>query len=322
VSIGSIPAVPTDVLVPVLDVEIARLLGKRVVSVDRRPHPYGTSFPLEELDVTLDDGTRLELVFKDLGLDGLEGSARHAKEPRSHDPNRELEAYRMLDGAGLGTPRLYAAMSEPGRSWLVIERVPGAPLWQFGEREVWTDAAAWVAAMHRHFRSARRRPGSSLLVYDGAAARRALRRAIANASGRSRATLERIAAGFAHIADWFDRAPRTLVHGDFHPSNVLVDGHRITPVDWERAGIGPGLLDLASLTAGGWRQDERAAMVSAYATTAGRPFDDELRTELERCRLVHAIELLGIDTDWRPPPEHQHDWLGEAERAARSLGLR
>jgi thiamine kinase-like enzyme len=96
---------------------------------------------------------------------------------------------------------------------------------------------------------------------------------------------------------------------------------RIAPADWELAGFGPGLLDLASLTAGRWSERERAALVAAYANATGRPTDDEWLADLERCRLIHAISLLALPPQWRPPPEHEHDWLGEATAAAERLEI-
>jgi aminoglycoside phosphotransferase (APT) family kinase protein len=106
----------------------------------------------------------------------------------------------------------------------------------------------------------------------------------------------------------------------------LVDGSRtpvrIAPVDWEMAGVGPGLLDLASLVAGQWGETDRLAMVAAYAGAAtGSPPDLDFLADLERCRLLNAVELLGRSPRWRPPTEHAHDWLGEAESAARRLGI-
>ena len=309
-----------------LRTELARRTGHRVVSVERRPHPYRTSFPLEEVDVVLDDGARVAMVFKDLRFDGLDRRARQAKDSR-HDPRREMEAYRLLEGAGLDTPRLFGETSAPGedRHWLLIERIPGVPLWQIGNWRVWRAAAAWLATMHRRFRRLKPRPGSSMLLYDGAWARDAMRRALQHASGQSRKTLLDVESGFRPVVDWLDRVPTTLVHGDFHASNVLVDvtrtPPRIAPADWELAGIGPGLLDLASLTAGRWSAPDRDAVVSAYASSAHRAIDGEFLADLERCRLLNALSLLAVGPDWRSPPEHQHDWLGVATTAAERLGV-
>ena len=50
--------------------------------------------------------------------------------------------------------------------------------------------------------------------------------------------------------------PVGFIHGELYPSNVLVGERtgRICAVDWEMAGIGPLLLDLAALTSGAWTQ--------------------------------------------------------------------
>ena len=41
------------------------------------------------------------------------------------------------------------------------------------------------------------------------------------------------------------------------------------PIDWETASVGPGVLDLAALTAGEWREQERREMTAAYLAGSG-----------------------------------------------------
>src|SRR5207248_2388740 len=53
--------------------------------------------------------------------------------------------------------------------------------------------------------------------------------------GRLTDTLEQVDA-FGELAD----AEGTLVHGDFYPDNVLIEGRDVRAVDWEWAGIGAG----------------------------------------------------------------------------------
>ena len=122
--------------------------------------------------------------------------------------------------------------------------------------------------------------------------------------------------------------PRTFVHGELYPSNVLVvrgNPPRICPVDWEMSGIGPGLVDLAALV-GGWGESKRNRLVSAYLSGCddgpGRPSTPAaLEKDLARCRLHLALQWLGWSADWRPPAEHAHDWLGEALELAGQLRL-
>src|SRR6476646_2259861 len=80
--------------------------------------------------------------------------------------------------------------------------------------------------------------------------------------------------------------PRTVIHGEFYASNVLVAGTsgdaRVAPVDWELAAAAPGLTDLAALVSG-WSPAEREELVEAYSTVPGVPsFGSE---ELDFARL-------------------------------------
>jgi hypothetical protein len=55
--------------------------------------------------------------------------------------------------------------------------------------------------------------------------------------------------------------PATLLHGDVHSGNVVVDGDRATLIDWGSSRIGPAALDLANLGAAD------SAGVARYART-------------------------------------------------------
>ena len=106
-----------------------------IATLVRRASPYRTSFPLEELTVVLEDGRRLELMFKNAHRDSLEPEARNSKPPAMYDPGREIEVYRsILSDADAGTARCYAAVTddEAGRYWLCMEMVPGVELYQVG----------------------------------------------------------------------------------------------------------------------------------------------------------------------------------------------
>jgi aminoglycoside phosphotransferase (APT) family kinase protein len=114
-----------------------------------------------------------------------------------------------------------------------------------------------------------------------------------------------------------------VVHGDLFPSNVLVDGPRVAVVDWELAGIGPALRDLAALVSGRWTAERRRALAIAYreqAASAG-PVDDleTLAHDLDLASLHLALCRLGSDPGWTPPVEHRHDWFGEAMSLARRI---
>src|SRR5690606_25761056 len=89
---------------------------------ERRRNPRASTFPSEFVDCRLPDGRRLELCCK-YGADETDGS-------HGHRGNAAYEGavYRLLMRRGLaGVPRLYGMFAEEqtGRTWLVLERVPG-----------------------------------------------------------------------------------------------------------------------------------------------------------------------------------------------------
>jgi hypothetical protein len=306
--------------------------GRDVVGLSRRPYRYATSAPLEEIHVEVSDGATMDLILKDLSRDRLIGDAGTTKPEFLHQPDRELETYRaILAPEGIG-PRCVAAVSEtdPARHWLLIEKVPGLELWQIGELSVWEEVARWLGSFHAGF-SGRldevRSANPHLLELSADWFRSWCDRAIerlAGSSDRRAYSLGSALERYDEVIDALAGLPRTLVHGELYPSNVLVvqgDPLRICPVDWEMAAIGPGLIDLAALV-GGWGEEERRRLVGAYLDGSdGAREPDAVEDDLARCRLHLALQWLGWSGDWRPPPEHAHDWLGEALGVAGELGL-
>ena len=271
-----------------------------VVHVERRPHAYATSSPLEELVVRLADGSVRTLVLKDLRRDRLQPAARRAKPAFLHDPKREIATYRdVLAGADLGTPALHAADG----SWLALEKVSGTQLWQIGDLDTWERVAATLARLHGQLAERARAP--HLLVYDERWYRLWL--------DRARATVDLppgVERAHARAADLLLRLPLTVIHGELYASNVLVDGDRVCIVDWETAACGPGVVDLAALVTG-WGDAELAAIAAAYG--------DVPAGALAAARLHLAVRWLGWSRSWRPPPEHRRNWLAEAVSAAGEL---
>lgn len=311
--------------------------GVPAVDLTRRPYRYATSAPLEELGVRTEEGGELKLIFKDLSRERLIGQARHSKPPFVWEPRRELECYRqILTPAGLG-PRCVAAVADPEipRHWLFIEKVPGVELWQIGEVTVWEEVGRWLGRLHASFAAcADEVRGSNPYLVEHSEAwfrgwkERALSALSQSADDRA-AALERALARYEEVIEALTALPRTFLHGEFYPSNVLVLAEpapvQVYPVDWEMAAVGTGLIDLAALI-GGWDADERqrlaAAYEEAYAECGGEAVPAELGVDLSRCRLHLALQWLGWSPDWRPPPEHAHDWVGEALALAEELGLR
>lgn len=308
-----------------------------VSRIDRRPSRYGTSHLLEEVDVVLEDGTRLELILKDVGPHGVLGEASRTKPRFLSSPSREIATYRwFLAPWGIG-PRLHAAQDEPelGRHRLLLGRVRGVELYQVGEISMWEKVARWLARFHLTFVDDLQGAGPArterLLVYDRAFLGAWYDRAVAfsgsdpGATPEARRRLIEIRERRHEYVDRILSGPATLVHGEFYASNVLVrslddGGIDVRPVDWEMAGIGAGLLDLAALVAGRWSPEARTRIANAYFEETSSSSHSGARGEtraafferLHCCRLQVALQWLGWAPGWRPPEEHSQDWLAEA----------
>src|SRR5207248_1003471 len=109
---------------------------------------------------------------------------------------------------------------------------------------------------------------------------------------------ERLCARYDEVVGRLAALPATVIHGEFYASNVLVQptagGPRVCPVDWEMTAVGPGLIDVAALTAGKWTEAQRAALVGAYhaalAAEGGRPpLLERLLADLDWCRLHLSV---------------------------------
>jgi hypothetical protein len=315
-----------------------------IEKLERRISEYCSSYILEELDVTLDDGTAIAMIFKDLSHAAMLTGAEQVKPRFIYNPVREIETYRrVLVNHRLGTAECYGAEVKPenGRYWLFLERVPPVLLWQMGELEMWKTAARWLAGMHaflvRETELCESAHLAHLIEYDREFYWRWMRRATEFVSVGDNTPNREPTKAIRWLEERYEKVierllamPVTVIHGEFFASNVLIDETperlRICPVDWEMAAVGPGLIDLAALTSGAWSEAEKDAMALAYhyALPDDAPVKGDwqaLLTDLECCRLCQAVQLLGWAPGWTPPPEHAQNWLKEALRAAEAISL-
>lgn len=305
---------------PALEAALAGAGLELAGAVGRQPYAYRTSFPLEELRVELAGEGPATLLFKRLDWEELDPEAQLAKPRFLHDPQREPAVYaKLLLQAPPGPPRCFGAVTEPGRHWLFLERVEGRELFQVGERELWEEAARWLARFHAAMAPDldRHRQECRLIDHDAAFYSRWLERAREFAPDPE--SVERLAACHEQVIEALLTLPRTVLHGEFYASNVLVSDKRVAPVDWEIAAAGPALTDLAALVSG-WPGADRDALAAAYAGEPGvSPFTTR---DLDFARLQVAIQWLGwAPSEWEPPEGQRHDWLGEAIQLAEELEL-
>jgi hypothetical protein len=305
-----------------------------VRAVARQPFPYATSFPLELITIESGDGATEELVLKRLARHALPSSALAAKPEAVADHRREPWVYeRLLAPHGLdGGIYRGSWTSEGAESWLMLARVPGPVLFESGELGDWEAAARLAAEVHALV--APPGDGECPLLQIGAASfgfwlERAQRFARdARASAGDAGALARVADTRERMSVLLTKQPQVLVHGELFASNVLIDeaGESRSPVaiDWEMAAVGPGLVDLAALTAGslpkGWRLALEAAYRDRSAELGLDLSDADFAEALTCCRLYLAVERLGwAPRSWEPPAAHRQDWLQVASDLVEGL---
>lgn len=299
-----------------------------ITGIERRLSPFRSSVLVEEIDVSLDDGTVLALVAKAVDWRALSPDAQRAKPPHVWDDRRELATYRsILSAVDIGTPQFFGTYDdESGIRYLLLERIDGVPLWQFGEFQAWREAACWLAKLHQEIDAARvtaTAAADHLLRYDRPFYQSWMERALAFAGNGQPAVVE-LARHHRAVVDHLLEQPAAFIHGEFYSANVLVhrngaDDYVIRPLDWEMAAVAPALVDLSCLASGRWSDEQRADLADVYhrelTALGGRApqRDDYLRT-LDACLVHLSVQNLGWSDAWTPPAERAHDWLGEALR--------
>jgi len=316
--------------------ELERLLlpghdpGGGITHLDRRRSEYSSSFTIEILEITFQNGNILPVVFKNFSKNSMISESRDIKNQFFYHPEREVAVYRnILSKGDLNTARFYGSVVDKSadRYWLFIEKVPGLEMYQVGEFETWRQVARWLVAFHGVFADqagelCKRAP---LLLYDREYFQLWPQRALVNLNDRSpgiRAMIEKVLSRYDGVIERLLQLPITLLHGDFYASNILAqpigNGTRICPVDWDMAALGPGLIDLAALISGQWHKPERNALIEAYL---GREPTESTRTDIACCQLHLAIQWLGWSPNWRPPEAHRQDWVSQAAELAERLDL-
>jgi hypothetical protein len=213
---------------------------------------------VERVTLHLTDGGKpLELVRKD--APGLEIAG--------------LRAAQAVRRAGGAIPELVAC----GDDWLITPLAPGSAL-------DWGDAVPanlfdTLAELHARYLDDGGLPSviprvtsdwfhGLCLVWVEPRLREHAARHPAQTMRRARALVGR-AARLPAVAAVLAELPATLVHGDVHPGNVLVDAGQPTLIDWGSTRVGPAALDLANLEAAD------SPSVARYARTweriAGEP---------------------------------------------------
>lgn len=159
---------------------------------------------------------------------------------------REELALRLLAGKGFSVPKIYAVLRSKTKSIMLFEQmILGTELYANSTHSAWKDTAAELAAIHMEF-------------WDTSASFKEIECEFpANdiILGKIRRAYERT----SHKALWrcyveeiikrLDKAPKTLIHGDMFPTNIMVGKSKVYFVDWADACVYAYMFDVARLTA-------------------------------------------------------------------------
>jgi hypothetical protein len=237
-----------ELLAPVLGPDV------QVQYVSRQPCAFATLFPAEVLCVALEGRPGMRLFLKHLGPE-------QSRQPDKQRRDREVRVYEeLLSDQGPEVARYYGSRwnAVTGRHEVYLEFVDAWPL-KYHELEHWFTAARSLGRFHAHFatRADLLRAYSFLLPlnerYFADWGTRA-RAAVADRSPELAGAMTKVLAEYGPVCELLARQPQTLVHNDLAPKNVIADPStkpaRICFIDWEMAGVGCGLLDLAHLKYG------------------------------------------------------------------------
>ncbi len=313
---------------------LEQVVGQRVRSLRRRLSAYASSYTVENLDVTVARGKKLRLVLKDVSRPSVLATAQQVRPHFLYHPAREIEVYqKILNPLRCGTAQCLGAVNSPHleRHWLFLERVDGRLLWQSGDLAHWDAAARWLAEFQAKVARKKFPASDALLKYDAAFFFIWIKRAEKFLQKRGAAEsrqFAKLAKNYSRVVKRLVALPQTFVHGEFYASNLIVREGRASPpvcaIDWEMAGIGPAVLDLAALTAGEWSEAEKRRFVTAYCdglASRRAPTVEELIEAVELCQLHLSVQMLGWAADWSPPEKHAQNWLRTALRLAGKLGI-
>ncbi len=293
------------------------------LSIERRePNRYASTFASEIVTCRVGAG-RVELLCK-YGPAGEDNT--RANRHRGGVPYEASVYERCLSRAGCSTPAYHGRFDLPraGQCCLVVQYLAGAqPAGKMVHRCPLSQVATWIGRFHAmHTGQLDERCYAFLCRYDASYYRFWAERAAMQASDhRDARWLAELCTAFADRAMELLGGDETLIHGEFYPSNVLVQDETVYPVDWESAAIGAGVIDLAALTED-WSVEEVRACRDAYvaARFAGKaPGDFDRR--LDAGRLYLHLRWLGGRVDWKRRARARRSRLDAVRRISDRLGI-
>jgi hypothetical protein len=271
--------------------------GPRPELLARRPGPRSSTFPSEILTCRATGRETLELFCK------YGGGISHTSLGHRGDVAYEASVYRsLLDGLPLRIPAFYGAYSSDrsGDVWLFLEHVAGAQVVDSARNpdDALVRAASWIGRFHAIFEGVK--PTEILRTYESPYYAQWARRSesLAGSWHRRLPWLTELCRRAEEFAPDLAAMPRTVVHGEYTPHNLLVCDGEVCPIDWESAAVALGEIDLVCLV-DKWPPDLALSCTEAYVDgrwPGGAPEDFDRR--LDMARLYWDLRWLGDRPEW------------------------
>lgn len=269
-----------------LEEALRALISADLSLQNRTTSRYGSTHRIERISAHIGDEP-LELVCK-YGSGYFDSLTGHRR-----GPEYEASIYDYLfPDPELSTPRVYGTFQadDPARC-LVLEFTAGHRVSSSPNPRDLIGACRDLALFHAR---GRRGLPQGHNVFDRAhftriAGYRAMPNEIIGALQGAASQLEE---SMQMVIDILSETPRTIIHGELYPSDVIVNDSGPVVIDWESAGVGPGVIDLAVLTQGSWGRDLVTECEETYWRHTGLADPEAAKRSLRAARVFAAVQLL------------------------------
>ncbi len=289
----------------------------RLQAIERTPFEQIGSYDCERVALVFAGGRRVELFLKDYG------HSRQSKDNPAERRLREMRVYRdLLEGSGLGTPELFGIEEDAaGERCLMLLEFVDADVVTAIDAGNGVAAVTWLARMQRHFleRAGELAALESLVQMDRAYFAHKLAAAERDVSEIEPVLVPRVRRALAILADRLQREPElptSLIHGGCIPWDIVHDPvrapGRVCVVDWELAGVGSVIYDLAVFV-DDVSESLRVLLCRAYVEAARRegldlPEAGTLRSTIDCYRQFRVVDWMSRAVEKAYTPE-KLDWL-------------
>jgi phosphotransferase family enzyme len=225
------------------------LARESVTILGRRPNRYESTFPSEIVTCRLDSKKTALRLFCKYGTGKFDPAYGHRG-----DVSYEGQVYsKVLGPLHTSTAIFYGLYADKvsARPWLIIEYLEGASRDISKSTPAVIHAARWIGKFHAANENTLRTNRLNFLrryddkYYIGWARRTS--RLFSNHKARL-PWLQNVCTGFQGLVPHLLRGPKTIIHGEYYPTNVIYQNGLSRPADWQSTAVAVGEIDLAALT--------------------------------------------------------------------------